>query len=54
MRELLAMSGARSTCDGRLGITAEGALADLLVVDGDPDEKLDWLDTPAESLAMRR
>ena len=50
--ELLGMSGERAPYAGQLGVIAEGALADLLVVNGDPDEGLDWLDTPAESLAM--
>lgn len=40
---LLAMSGARAPYDGRLGVIAEGALADLLVIDGDPEVSLDWL-----------
>ena len=31
---------------------AEGALADLLVVEGDPEAGLDWLDTPDESLTL--
>ncbi len=34
--ELLAMAGPRNPYPGRLGVVAEGALADLLVVDGDP------------------
>jgi imidazolonepropionase-like amidohydrolase len=28
---------------GEIGVVAEGARADLLVVDGDPTENLDWL-----------
>ncbi len=50
--ELLAMSGARAPYDGRLGVIAEGALADLLVVDADPEEGLDWLDDPAGRLKL--
>jgi len=34
--ELLAMSGLRNPYQGKLGIIEEGALADLLVVDGNP------------------
>ncbi len=34
--ELLALSGPRSPYQGRLGVVEEGALADLLLVDGDP------------------
>lgn len=41
--DLLALSGARAPYDGRLGVIAEGALADLLVVDGDAEAGLDWL-----------
>ncbi|MDH2325572.1 amidohydrolase family protein [Cereibacter sp. SYSU M97828] len=41
--QLLAMSGARAPYEGRLGVIAEGALADLLVVDGDVEANLDWL-----------
>ena len=44
---LLALSGARAPYDGRLGVIAEGALADLLVIDGDPEQRLDWLDDRA-------
>jgi len=32
---------------GGLGVIAEGALADLLVVDADPEQGLDFLDDPA-------
>ncbi len=34
--ELLALSGLRSPYAGKLGVVEEGALADLLLVDGDP------------------
>ena len=34
--ELLALSGPRNPYPGRLGVVAEGALADLILVDGDP------------------
>jgi imidazolonepropionase-like amidohydrolase len=34
--ELLAMSGPRNPYQGKLGVIEEGALADLLVVDGNP------------------
>lgn len=50
--ELLAMSGPRAPYDGRLGTLEEGALADLLVVDGDPEAGLDWLDDPATQLKL--
>ncbi len=44
--QLLALSGARAPYDGALGVITEGALADLLVVDADPETSLDWLDDP--------
>ena len=50
--DLLALSGERSGYDGQLGVIAEGAMADLLVVETDPEAGLDWLDTPEQSLAM--
>ncbi|MBK5927473.1 metal-dependent hydrolase family protein [Rhodobaculum claviforme] len=50
--ELLAMSGPRAPYDGRLGVIAEGALADLLVVDADPEAGLDWLDDPEGRLRL--
>ena len=34
--ELLAMSGPRNPYPGKLGVIEAGALADLIVVDGDP------------------
>lgn len=52
--ELLALSGARAPYDGRLGVVAEGALADLLVIDGDTEASLDWLaDTDNLRLVMK-
>jgi imidazolonepropionase-like amidohydrolase len=50
--ELLALSGPRAPYEGRLGVIAEGALADLLVVDGDPAAGLDWLDDPDDNLRL--
>jgi imidazolonepropionase-like amidohydrolase len=50
--ELLAMSGPRAPYNGRLGVIAPGALADLLVVDGDPEKDLVWLGTPETSLRL--
>lgn len=51
---LLALSGKRAPYDGRLGVIAEGALADLLVIDGEPEQSLDWLaDTANLRLIMK-
>jgi imidazolonepropionase-like amidohydrolase len=49
---LLAMSGERDPYPGKLGVVAAGALADLLLVDGDPLENLDRIATPATSLVV--
>jgi imidazolonepropionase-like amidohydrolase len=50
--DLLAMSGPRNPYPGRLGVIEEGALADLLLVDGNPLEDLTVFDTPEEGLAL--
>jgi imidazolonepropionase-like amidohydrolase len=50
--ELLALSGGRAPYDGRLGVIREGALADLLVVENDPEAGLDWLGEPDSSLRL--
>jgi imidazolonepropionase-like amidohydrolase len=44
--ELLAMSGQRNPYPGRLGVVEEGALADLLLVDGNPLQDLSLVATP--------
>ncbi len=50
--ELLAMSGERSPYRGRLGVIEPGALADLLVWDGDPAKSLDFIGDPAANLKL--
>jgi imidazolonepropionase-like amidohydrolase len=50
--ELLAMSGPRNPYPGELGVIAPGALADLLLVDGDPLADLGLIATPETSLAV--
>ena len=45
--ELLALSGLRNPYPGKLGVVEQGALADLLVVDGNPLENLDLAADPA-------
>lgn len=47
--DLLALSGERNPYPGRLGVVAEGALADLVLVDGDPLDDLDLVSTPETS-----
>jgi imidazolonepropionase-like amidohydrolase len=50
--ELLALSGARSPYAGKLGVVREGALADLLVVDGDPLANLALVADPARNFVV--
>src|SRR5215467_3678887 len=45
--ELLALSGLRNPYPGKLGVVEQGALADLLLVDGNPLENLDLVADPA-------
>ncbi|MGE8546948.1 amidohydrolase family protein [Alcaligenes sp. Marseille-Q7550] len=49
---LLRMSGLRNPYGGELGVIQPGALADLLLVDGEPERSLDFLDQPDQSLAL--
>jgi imidazolonepropionase-like amidohydrolase len=49
---LLAMSGKRNPYPGKLGVVEEGALADLLLVNGNPLDDVDLIATPATSLAV--
>lgn len=50
--ELLALSGARNPYPGTLGVVEEGALADLLVVDGNPLDNLDLITTPQTAFSL--
>lgn len=50
--ELLALSGLRSPYEGKLGVVEEGALADLLLVNGDPIADLKLLADPAKNLLV--
>ncbi len=50
--ELLALSGKRSPYPGRLGVVEVGALADLLLVDGDPIVNIELLANPEENLLV--
>ena len=47
--ELLAMSGPRNPYPGKLGVVEEGALADLILVDGDPLENLKLIADPEKN-----
>ncbi len=50
--ELLALSGPRNPYPGKLGVVEEGALADLLVVDGNPIDDISLLEKPEKNLLM--
>ena len=45
--ELLTLSGLRNPYPGKLGVIEEGALADILLVDGDPLANIDLIADPA-------
>jgi imidazolonepropionase-like amidohydrolase len=47
--ELLALSGERNPYPGKLGVVEEGALADLLLVDGDPIANIKLIEDPAKN-----
>ena len=50
--ELLALSGLRNPYPGKLGVVEEGALADLLLVDGDPLEDIQLVADPGKSFLI--
>lgn len=49
---LLALSGPRSPYQGELGVVREGALADLILVDGDPLADIDLIADPARNFVL--
>ena len=50
--QLLALSGLRSPYPGKLGVVEEGALADLLLVDGNPVENIELISDPARNFVV--
>jgi imidazolonepropionase-like amidohydrolase len=50
--ELLALSGPRNPYPGKLGVIEEGALADVLLVDGDPTTNIGLLEDPGKNLVV--
>jgi imidazolonepropionase-like amidohydrolase len=50
--ELMALSGLRNPYPGKLGVVEEGALADLLLVDGDPLADIELIEDPAKNLVV--
>ncbi|WP_422389112.1 amidohydrolase family protein [Bradyrhizobium septentrionale] len=50
--ELLGLSGPRNPYPGRLGVVEEGALADLLLVNGDPIDNIKLIEDPAKNFVV--
>ena len=50
--ELLALSGPRNPYPGKLGVVEEGALADLLLVDGDPIADIRLIEQPGKNFVI--
>jgi imidazolonepropionase-like amidohydrolase len=50
--ELLALSGKRNPYPGKLGVVEESALADLLLVDGNPIENIKLIEDPAKNFVV--
>lgn len=50
--ELLALSGKRNPYPGKLGVVKQGALADLLLVDGNPLENIALIADPAKNFLV--
>jgi imidazolonepropionase-like amidohydrolase len=50
--ELLALSGERNPYPGKLGVVAEGAIADLLLVEGDPLTDIALIANPQQNFSV--
>ena len=50
--ELLSLAGPRNPYPGKLGVLEEGALADLILVDGNPLEKVQLIEDPATNFVI--
>jgi imidazolonepropionase-like amidohydrolase len=50
--ELLALSGPRNPYPGKLGVVEEGALADLILVDGDPLANIQLVEDPGKNFVL--
>ena len=50
--QLLAMTGLRNPYPGKLGVVEEGAIADLLLVDGDPTKDLSIVADPQKNFVV--
>ncbi len=52
MSPRLALSGPRNPYPGKLGVVEEGALADLLLVDGNPLQDINLVADPAKNFLV--
>jgi imidazolonepropionase-like amidohydrolase len=50
--QLLALSGKRNPYPGKLGVVEQGALADILLVDGDPIAYIKLIEDPAKNFVV--
>src|SRR5262249_43329079 len=50
--QLLALSGKRNPYPGKLGVVEEGALGDLLLVDGDPIANIKLIEDPTKNFVL--
>jgi imidazolonepropionase-like amidohydrolase len=50
--QLLELSGRRNSYPGKLGVVEQGALADLLLVDGDPIANVKLIEDPAKNFVV--
>lgn len=50
--QVLALSGRRSPYEGKLGVVEEGALADLLLINGDPLTRLELITKPEQNFLV--
>jgi len=50
--QLLALSGPRNPYPGKLGVIEKGALADMILVDGDPIKNLELVADPEKNFTV--
>lgn len=50
--DMLALSGLRSPYEGKIGVVQEGALADLLLMNGDPIANIGLIEDPARNFSV--
>jgi imidazolonepropionase-like amidohydrolase len=50
--ELLALSGPRNPYPGKVGVVEKGALADLLLVNGNPLENIRLIENPEKNFSV--